>query len=110
MRTGHHLHRLGHLRIPIDLQQLVTPGTDHIRQRVRTALVAFGAGVAHDLPVPGGLFGIDREHPVTGRGQRPHPRTPIGLDAHQHIGRFGVIGQEQRDQLVKATHSGHPLG
>jgi len=88
----------------------VAPGPDHVGQDVRVGLVALGARHRHHLPVPGGLLGVHPEHLVAGRDQRPDPGPAVDLDAHQHLRRISVIGQERGDQFVEAGHPVHPLG
>ena len=85
MRSSDDLDGLGDLGVSRDLPQLVAAGADHVRERMGVALVALGPRGPEDLPVPGRLLGIDPEHPVPRRPQRPHPRAPVGLDTHQHL-------------------------
>ena len=50
---------------------------------------------------------VDREHLISGRGQRIHPQAAVGFDADHHLG--GVVGM-LGDQLVQPRDPGQALG
>ena len=85
---------------------LVAVGADQISQHVSVARVGLGARGGMTVPVAGHRQGVDSEHHVAGRHQRRHPQSPVGFDAHHHLGRvLGVLG----DQSVQHAHPDHAL-
>jgi hypothetical protein len=82
VRPGDNLDRLSDGTVAGGRAQLVPVGAHHVGQGVRVGRIALGPGYGVPLPVPGYLQRVDRVHPVAGGEQRPHPRTPVGLDAH----------------------------
>lgn len=108
---GHHLDSLGQCGVPGHGAQLVGVGAHHVGQRVRISGVALGPRGAMPLPIAGDLHRVDREHPISGRNQRRHPRTAVGLDPHQHLPRAGlVIGiGELADQRMQPGDPGYAL-
>lgn len=55
------------------------------------------------FPVSCSLFRVDTEHAVTGGQQCPHPRPAVRLDAHQHVGEFGIGVSEPSVEFTEPT-------
>ena len=117
MRASHQLQPL-HLRaVPGDRPVMGPIETDDLGQHVRVSTVGLRPGGAVPFPVAGHLHRIEREHLVTGRGQRRHPGAAIGLDANQHALRDEaglrvdvVVAQVLGEQLVQPSQAGNALG
>ena len=111
MRPRQQLDPLGQRGVPGHLAQLVGVGAHHVGQHMRIPGVALGPRDRMPLAVPGGLGGVDREHPIPGRDQRRDPRPPVGLDPDQHLPGPGLVVRvgEPPDQGVEPVDPGHPL-
>jgi hypothetical protein len=84
-------------------------GAHHVREDVRVPGVALAARHRVPGPEPGRLLRVHREHPVSGRGQRHHPRAMIGLDPRQHLRVISLLAQQAaglRMQLACRPPSG----
>jgi hypothetical protein len=80
MGPGHYLDRAGVRAVACHGAQLIGVCPHHVRQHVRVARVALGAGHAVAFPVPRGLQRVHREHRVPRRDQSSHPRAAVRLD------------------------------
>jgi hypothetical protein len=61
------------------------------------------------LSIAGHLQRVDRIHLVAGRGQRLHPRAPVGLDADHDLRRLVVLAQMLTEHRVQPGDPGDPL-
>jgi len=78
---------------------------------MRIGRVTFGTRYRMPLAVLRRLQRVDREHLIPGRGQRRHPRPPVGLDPDQHPRLIGIgITELPSDHGVQPGHPHHPLG
>ncbi|GAA2407986.1 hypothetical protein GCM10010404_77530 [Nonomuraea africana] len=86
-------------------------GADHVGQHVRIGRVALGARYAQAFPIPCRLQRIDRQHRVSGRQQRLHPRAAVGFDPHQHfdVGGLHILTNLPSDHRVQLGHPRHSL-
>ena len=82
---------------------------DDLSEDVRIAGVGLRPRHPVAFPVPRRLQRVDRVDGVTGGDQRLHPRTPIGLDPHDHLVGVGVQIGMLAQQLVEACHPGQPF-
>jgi len=101
---------LGLFAVPGHRPQLGPVDADHVGQRVRIALVAFGPGGGITLGEPGDLPGVDREDSVVGGEQGLHPGAPVGLDPDHDFFRLEVLAAVSGDQRVQPGDSFYPLG
>ena len=93
MGTGHQLHRVHQVGVPGDLPVMITIQPDDLSKDMSITGVGLGTGGGVPLPVPRRGQRVDREHPVTGRPQRRHPRAAVGLDPDHHPARDLLAGQ-----------------
>ncbi len=84
MRPGHQLHRIHQVGVPGDLPVMITIQPDDLGQDVSITGVGLRARGGVPLPVPRRGQRVDREHLITGRPQRRHPRAAVGLDPDDH--------------------------
>jgi hypothetical protein len=77
---------------------------------VRITGITLGPRHVVPLPEPGRLQRVHREHPIAGGDQRPHPRTPIRLDAHRYLQAIIVTFQILTEQGMQSGHPDHPFG
>ena len=87
MRPGHQLHRIHQVGVPGDLPVMITIQPDDLRKHMSITGVGLGARRGVPLPVPRRGQRVDREHLITGRPQRRHPRAAVGLDPDDHPAR-----------------------
>ena len=90
---------------------------DDLGQQMRVGGIGLRPRGGVTFPVTGHRHRVDREHLVSGSGQRSHPRSPIGLDPNLDHGRSlgGFhIGPLDRgvfaDQGVQAGNTIQALG
>jgi hypothetical protein len=107
VRPGHHLDRLGLGAVGGHRAQLVGIGSHHIRQGVRISSIALRARDAVPLPVAGYLQRINPIHRVPSCDQRRHPRAPVGLNPHRHLGHLGVLTERLTNHRVQPGHPRH---
>ena len=84
MTAGHQLHRLTVRGVPGNRAVVCPIQTHTLGQQMRVTGVALGPRGGVALPVPCRRQRVDREHLVTCRDQRRHPRAAVGLDANLH--------------------------
>jgi hypothetical protein len=107
--AGDDLDGLGLVAVPGHRPQLGAIDADHVRQRVRVALVALGPRGAVPLLEPGRLPRVDRVDAVAGRDQRLHPWTPVGLDPDHHLPGLQVLTAVPGDESVQLRDALHAL-
>jgi hypothetical protein len=110
MHPGDHLDSLDLDGVTRDRSQLVRIGAHHVGQHVRVGGVALRARHSKAFAVSGRLQRIDRVHRVPGGDQRPHPRTPVGLDPdlHQPRGVLDVVTELRTDHRVQPADPATP--
>ncbi len=64
---------------------MITIEADNLGEHMRVAGIALRTRRRVPLPVLRRRQRVDREHLVTGRPQRAHPWSAVGLDANDHL-------------------------
>ena len=109
MRPSRRLHVLGDVAVAGDRAVMVPVQPDDLGEHMRITRVGLRPRRGVPVPVPRRLERVDRIHRVTGRDQRLHPRTPVGLNPHQHLLRPGVRVEMISDQLMEPADPRQPF-
>ena len=114
--TGHQLDRLTQLGIPSHRAVMRAIQAHDLGQHVRIPGIRFRPRTRVPLPVTGHRHRIDREHLITSRDQRRHPRTAVGLDTDLHPRRSltrlelgPLIREKLPDQRMKTSDPIQPF-
>ena len=109
MTSGEDLYRLGQFAVSGDQPVILPVGANQLGEHLGVARVGLGSRDGVAFPVPTGSKGIDRKQLVSAGNQGFNEQSPVGLDAHHHLGRFsGMIGNQGMELADALKPFRHP--